>query len=276
MKRIGLTILILMTAIFLFGCNNTEEAKNYTYTQENGVYCVQEEGLVIEMDEQAFADQGERDRATSQLLQALEKAKTFLTGRQAAQTQVQCRLLSGDGVSQVRDGEVDIYYYNTIPQPYVNYMVQALLGTDVPDFLREGVAAYGAQQMGESLADSYAQALQPLWAQQEGEESSGSHVTLTDMAKALAADEKFASGSLAEAKELGDMLAGISEQADGEEAQNYHAAYCIYAGSFIEYWAEQQGIDTILDWYEEGADESAMEESLPLLMASWRQEGLNS
>ena len=96
------------------------------------------------------------------------------------------------------------------------------------------------------------------------------------MAKALAADEKIASGSLAEAKELGDMLAGISEQADGEEAQNYHAAYCIYAGSFIEYWAEQQGIDTILDWYEEGADESAMEESLPLLMASWRQEGLNS
>lgn len=236
MRRLG--ILALAFILLLAGCQKT--AENYQYTMENGLYYTQIDALIIGLEKDAVSEK-ERDAAVQCMGEAFQKAQAFLGEAFSQQAEQYCYLHAGAGVSQVLEDSLHIYYYEAAAQPYVNYMIQLLAGSDVPDWFYEGLAAYGADQMGETLLDSYAAGMKALDEYRSEEKTAG----VTELARAL-----YQKNVQPQAAELGDMMQAIALFSNAEEAGEYRAAYCIYAGSFVEYLVEQYGKETVLQEYQ--------------------------
>lgn len=251
MKRIWAAALVCV--LLLAGCQTQKAPKSYEYTEKNGVSYTQAGGLRFCIEDESVND---KDEAVYCLEQALQKAQAFLGSGYTVQEEMACYLHAGEGASQQANGQLDIYYYDQAEQPYINYMIQLLAGTEVQDWLREGLAACGAAQMGESLLDSYAKEVKELQAfhQTEAEQKPAG---LTVLAQTL-----YAAGSYQEALKLGDMMQAISQMKSAQEAGNYRAAYCIYAGSFVEYLIDKYGQEAVLEEYRqlEKLTDSALEE----------------
>lgn len=237
MRRLG--ILMLAFILLLAGCQKTT-TKSYQYTMENGLYYTQTDALTIELEERAVSDQ-ERDAAVQCMDEAFLKAQAFLGEAFSQEEEQYCYLHAGDGVSQVLEDGLHIYYYGDAAQPYVNYMIQLLAGGEVPDWFYEGLAAYGANQAGETLLTSYALEIAELDEWRSQEKPAG----VTELAKTL-----YQANVHVQAAELGDMIEAIALFSEAQEAREYRAAYCIYAGSFVEYLVEQYGKEAVLQEYQ--------------------------
>lgn len=240
MKKIWAAALAGM--LFLAGCQTQKAPKSYAYTEENGVMCTEAGGLHFCLEDNSVKNE---DEAVYQLEQALQKAQAFLGAGAAVQEDMVCYLHAGEGVSQQTNGQLNIYYYGKMNQPYINYMIQLLAGTETQDWLREGLAAYGAEQMGESLLDSYAEQMEQLSVFRKTDEEEV-QTGITVLAQTL-----YRTGEYGEALKLGDMMQSISQMESAQKAGSYRAAYCIYAGSFVEYLIDQYGQEALLQEYQQ-------------------------
>lgn len=269
MCKMAFAAAVMMTML-LVSCQKADFSAAYEYVKTEKAYQTKAEGLQVEIELGCLEKEDDRNLAVYQLEAALKNARDFLGSFCRLDEPIQCRILSGDGFTTLGDRQLDIYYYETVPQPYTNYMIQILAGFETADWLREGLAAYGADQMGESLLDSYAASLTELdFIRTREEEEGGSKAKVTELAKAL-----YAAEAQSEAAKLGDLLMAVSEFTEAEEAGKYRGAYCIYAGSFVEYLTDKMGLDAVMQIYQ-GADFSqVMGKSLEAARQGWIKERL--
>lgn len=274
MRKIVKTLLICMMVLLVAGCGAQKAPEAYEYKEENGQFVTQTEGMQVYIEEGSFETEEERDWAVYRLKEALQSAKSFLGEKNNGKSDIACRVHAGDGFTEITEEGLEVYYFGTVEQPYTNYMIQVLVGTEAPDYLREGLAAYGADQMKESLLNSYGAPLTALDSFRQTEkdekaEEEGPYIGITELAKAL-----HEAKVEPEAAKLGDLMAAISQAENGQAAGEYRGAYCIYAGSFVEYLAEEKGLDAVLSVYRGKNFEEVMGQPLEKVRQSWLQERL--
>ena len=266
MRRMCCLLLAVLMLITVTGCGREEAPQSFEYTKTETAYHADSENLQVTIEVGCLEDENDRDWAVYDLQQAYLSASDFLGEAVSTGGPIRCMIYAGDGLSQVQPEGLDIYYYETVQQPYVNYMIQALMGLDAPDWLREGLAAYGADQADESLLDSYASGIEALDAFRVEEEAEAEAVTadITSLAVSL-----YTAGVQEDAIQLGDLLQATSQLESAEEAAQYRGAYCIYAGSFVAYLAEEKGLDAVLKVYQGEEFDAVMGQSLKAAKQAW-------
>lgn len=272
MRRMCCVCLSLVLAFGMVGCKGEEAPKSYEYTQSETVIVTETEQLQITIEKGVWDEDNENDRnwAVYRLEQAYNHAVDFLGEEYANEKKIRCCICAGDGLTRISEGMLDIYFYETVEQPYTNYMIQILAGTNAPDWLREGLAAYGADLKEESLIDSYGISLTELDALRAVEnKEKAEYANISKLAQIL-----YAAAVYEEAVDLGDMLKAISSMETAEEAARYHAAYCIYAGSFVQYLVENKGLDQVLRVYKGEEFDNVMGQTMHALKNEWIAETL--
>lgn len=266
--RKGLHILAAaVLTLLLVGCSKADFSAQYDMTETDTGWEVQLENLQVDMESGCLESSEDRNLAVYQLQTAEKNALEFLGDAEAANKTIRCRFLAGDGLTQCTDGQIDIYYYATLPQPLTNLMIQVMAGTEAPDWLREGLGACGADRMGESLLDSYAACLEELEDRRTDRQASEASISV------LAAD-LYRKDVEKEALQLGDMMEGISRQKDAQAAERFRGAYCIYAGSFVDYLIDEHGMESVMRVYR-GADfDDEMHTTWEKARESWIEERL--
>ncbi len=265
MRRMCCILLMLCLAFTFVGCSGEKAPQSYEYTESETVAITETENLQVTIEKGILEEQNDRDWAVYNLQQAYANAADFLGEEYAAENPIRCCIYAGDGLTQIGEGALDIYFYETLEQPYTNYMIQTLAGLNVPDWLREGLAAYGADLAEESLLSSYGSTLPELDSlRNEKDEEKAEYADISALARLL-----YEAGSHEEALELGDMLETMSEMETAEEAAQYRGAYCIYAGSFLKYLAESKGLDEVMKVYQGEDFTAAMGKSLTAMHKAW-------
>lgn len=254
-----------LISLLCLGCGKEKAPETYSYSvaSEGGFY-TEVDGMQIFFNEGCMPEAEDRDIAVYRVKTALEDAKKFL-GTSFASIPISCCFHSEEGATQVEAGALNIYYFDTVEQPYVNYMIQALLGEKAPDWLREGIATYGAEEMGESQHYSYAFDIPSLQGILEQEEAPSLHELAMTLHN-LGIDE--------EAEKLGDMIQGIADHTSAEGARQYRAAYSIYAGSFVQYLAEKNGFDALIRLYNGDNFQAVMTKAFHTYYQEWKIEVL--
>lgn len=267
MRKMCCLLLVLLFVLPAAGCGKESAPQSYEYTKSETVYVTETENLQMTIEVGCLEDQNDRDWAVYNLQKACNSALTFLDELSFTMDEpIQCTIHAGDGLTEIQAGEMDIYFYETVDQPYINYMLQALLGTDAPDWLREGLAAYGADQMGESLLNSYGLVLTELdgLRGEESDVATPAEKDITALATIL-----HQADTQEEALLLGDMLQTMSQMETAEEAAQYRGAYCIYAGSFVEYLAEEKGLASVINVYQGEEFSSVMGKPFSDFQKAW-------
>ncbi len=265
MRRMCCILLVLCLTFVGVGCSGEKAPQSYEYTESETVAVTETENLQVTIENGILEKQNDRDWAVYNLQQAHLNAVSFLGEGYAVTEPIRCCIYAGDGLTQMEEGALDIYFYETVEQPYTNYMIQILAGLDAPDWLREGLAAYGADLAEESLLSSYGSVLIELDSLRNvDEEEKAEYADVSALARLL-----YEAGSHEEALELGDMLETMSQMETAEEAAQYRGAYCIYAGSFVKYLAESKGLDEVMKVYQGEDFTAAMGKSLTAMHKAW-------
>lgn len=263
-RMCGVLIFFLLT-LSLVGCKEEKAPKSYEYVQSETVVTVETDELQITIEKGILEEKIARDWAVYRLEQAYNNAKDFLGEGYSLEEKLRCCIYAGDGLTQISENALDIYFYETVEQPYTNYMIQVMAGINVQDWLREGLAAYGADMTGESLLDSYGSVLPELDAMRTAEDGEkAEYADVSALARVL-----YESGSFEDALVLGDMLKTMSSMETPDEAARYRVSYCIYAGSFVQYLAKNEGLDQVLRVYNGEEFESVMGQSVIALQKEW-------
>ena len=270
MRRMCCVLLGFMLLTSLVGCKGEKAPESYEYTQAESLFLTETDQLQITIEKGILEEENDRNWAVYRLAQAYDRAVDFLGEEYAGKEKIRCCIYAGDGLTQISEGALEIYFYETVDQPYTNYMIQALAGIDASDWLREGLAAYGADLAQESLLDSYGSVLTELDELRVTEdEEKAEYADVSALARVL-----YSGGSLEEALALDDMLMTMSTMGTAEEAARYRASYCIYAGSFVQYLAENEGIDKVLRVYDGEDFKSVMGKTITAVKEDWIAETL--
>lgn len=257
--------LLAAVLLLLVGCGSEKAPQSYTYQETEAGSVTETDHLQVTIEAGCLKETDDKDWAVYQLEQAYEKAASFLGVDGSAEEPIRCTICAGDGLTRIQEAALEIYFYETVEQPYTNYMIQTLAGINAPDWLREGLAAYGADQAGESLLNSYAATLTELDSYRtEEDKESPVEKDITTLAKAL-----YVAGNQEEALLLGDMLLTMSQMEDPEMAGQYHGAYCIFAGSFVKYLVEEKGLEAVLKVYQGEDFNTVMGQPLATAQKAW-------
>ena len=270
MRRMCCVLLTLLLMIGLNGCKGEDAPKSYEYTQSETLILLETDKLQITIEKGILEEENDRNWAVYRLEQAYDNALEFLGEDYVREEKLRCCIYAGDGLTQISEEALDVYFYETVEQPYTNYMIQVLAGTKASDWLREGLAAYGADQSEESLLDSFGGILTELDVLRTSEdEEKEEYADISALARVLYED-----GSFEDALTLGDMLKTMSSMETAEEAARYRASYCIYAGSFVQYLVQNEGLEQVLRVYNGEEFQSVMGQSITALQKKWIDETL--
>lgn len=270
-RRMCCVLLCLLLTTGLVGCKGEEAPESYEYTESENVAVAETQNLHITIENDVLDNENDRNWAVYRMEQAYNNAMDFLGENYTSNDKLECSICAGEGLTQISKGSLSIYFYDTVEQPYTNYMIQALAGTNAPDYLREGLAAYGADLAGESLLESYGVVLTELDAIRTADDDSKSeYADISALARILYED-----GSFEEALALSDMLKNMSQMETAEDAASYRAAYCIYSGSFVGYLVEQKGLDKVLRIYNGEEFYAVMGQSLQNAQKAWINDTFN-
>ncbi len=265
MRRMCCFLLVLCLGFAAIGCGGEVAPQSYEYTESETVAIAETENLQVTIENGILEEKNDRDWAVYNLQQAYANAVSFLGEDFAAAEPIRCCIYAGDGLTQIGEYALDIYFYETVEQPYTNYMIQILAGLDASDWLREGLAAYGADLAKESLLSSYGSILTALDGLRTVEdEEKAEYADISALARLL-----YEAGSHEDALELGDMLEAMSQMKTAEEAAKYRGAYCIYAGSFVKYLVETKGLDEVLKVYQGEDFTVVMGKALSSMQKAW-------
>lgn len=265
MRRMCCVLLVLCLALAAVGCGGEDAPQSYEYTESETVAVTETDNLQVTIENGILEEKNDKDWAVYKLQQAYANAVSFLGEDYAAAERIRCCIYAGDGLTQMREDALDIYFYETVEQPYTNYMIQILAGIDAADWLREGLAAYGADLTEESLLSSYGSVLTELDVLRNvDDDEKAEYADVSALAQLL-----YEAGSQEKALELGDMLESMSQMKTAEEAAQYRGAYCIYAGSFVKYLAETKGLEEVLKVYQEEDFTAVMGKSLTAMHKAW-------
>ncbi len=276
--KLRLICLLMATVLLLSGCalldrEDSEKIPSYTYAQE-GNYDVIRFGQVTVKVDLGYLSEKERNYAAHQVEGGVQAAQAYLKDRAPKETVL--LLHSGDGPTMVYEGQADIYYAQNRTIPYTSLLTQVMLGVDgVPDWLREGVGAYVAETHKESLLKTQAHLIDCLnqyvereEAERAAENSSAAqesvYYDIDTLAKVLKEN-----GAYDAAAQLGDMTEQIASIGYAEEAYNFRGAYCIYAGSFVQYLEKNYGHDAVMAAYDGTAFADAFGVSFEDARAAW-------
>lgn len=264
MRRMCCVLLVLCLALAAVGCGGEDAPQSYEYTESETVAVTETDTLQVTIENGILEEKNDKDWAVYKLQQAYANAVSFL-GEDYAVKPIRCCIYAGDGLTQMGEGALDIYFYETVEQPYTNYMIQILAGLDAADWLREGLAAYGADLAEESLLSSYGSVLTELDVLRNVDDvEKAEYADVSALAQLL-----YEAGSQEKALELGDMLGNMSQMKTAEEAAQYRGAYCIYAGSFVKYLAETKGLEEVLKVYQGEDFTAVMGKSLTAMHKAW-------
>ena len=263
--RMCCLLLSLLLVIGLVGCGDEKAPESYTYTQSETWVLTETDDLQISIEKEILEDENDRNWAVYHLEQAYREALTFLGDGYAQEEKLRCCIYAGDGLTQISEETLEIFYYDTVEQPYTNYMIQALAGIQVPDWMREGLAAYGADLSRESLLESYGKNLSELdCLRAEKDEEKVEYAGVSALARIL-----YETGSFEEVLELGDLMKIMSQKETAEEADRCRAAYCIFAGSFVQYLTETEGLEAVLRIYNGEEFKSVMGKKFTTMHKEW-------